>query len=77
MADLTDTDIQMLTFERDWWQNPGAKEQAIRDVFDINSTRYYQALNHLIDRPEALAHNPMLVRRLQRIRAQRRQLRAG
>jgi hypothetical protein len=62
----------MLAFERQWWKFAGAKEQAIRELFDLSSTRYYQALNTLIDRPEALAHDPMLVKRLRRTRQTRR-----
>lgn len=69
---LSERDHRILDFERQWWKHPGAKEQAIRDGFDMSATRYYQLLNGLIDRPEALAHDPMLVKRLQRRRAQRR-----
>lgn len=61
----------MLTFERQWWKYAGAKEQAIRDLFDLNSTRYYMLLGQLIDRPEALVHDPMLVNRLRRLRGER------
>lgn len=68
---LTDTETQILDFERQRWKYPGAKESAIRTQFDMNATRYYQVLNALLDRPEALAHDPMLVRRLQRLRAAR------
>ncbi|MQA97121.1 MAG: DUF3263 domain-containing protein [Streptosporangiales bacterium] len=69
---LSERDLRILDFERQWWKHPGAKEQAIRDGFDMSATRYYQLLNALIDRPEALAHDPMLVKRLLRRRSQRR-----
>jgi hypothetical protein len=69
---LTPREAEMLAFERQWWKFAGAKEQAIRELFDLSSTRYYQALNTLIDRPEALAHDPMLVKRLRRTRQTRR-----
>jgi hypothetical protein len=68
MQDLTDLDTATLDFEGQWWKYAGAKEAAIRDAFDESTTRYYQRLNALIERPEALAHDPMLVRRLRRLR---------
>jgi uncharacterized protein DUF3263 len=58
----------ILDFERHWWRRPGAKEQAIRDSFEMSPTRYYQTLNALLDLPEALAYDPALVNRLQRLR---------
>src|SRR5436305_1120276 len=54
-AELSDRDRAILAFERQWWKYAGAKEQAIRDLFDMSATRYYQVLNALLDRPEALA----------------------
>jgi transcriptional regulator NrdR family protein len=55
---------EILDFEREWWKFAGAKENAIRERFDLSSTRYYQVLNELIDRDEALEYDPMLVKRL-------------
>ncbi|MGH3375707.1 MAG: DUF3263 domain-containing protein [Actinoallomurus sp.] len=74
---LADRDLEILAFERQWWKYAGAKEQAIRELFDMSSTRYYQLLSQLIDRPEALEHDPMLVKRLQRQRSQRQRQRAA
>jgi len=68
---------EMLVFERQWWRYAGAKEQAIREQFGISATRYYQALNNVIDRPEALAADPMLVKRLRRLRSGRQRARAA
>lgn len=62
---------QILAFERRWWRHAGAKEQAIRDTFGLSSTRYYQLLNGLLDEPAALAHDPVLVGRLRRLRQRR------
>ena len=76
-SQLSVRDQEILAFERQWWKYAGAKEQAIRELFDMSATRYYQVLNALIDRPEALATDPMLVRRLQRQRSARRQQRAA
>jgi hypothetical protein len=68
-ADLTDRQRDILAFERRWWKRPGAKEQAIRDTFELSATRYYQLLNHLLDDPAALAADPVLVGRLRRLRS--------
>jgi hypothetical protein len=65
----------ILDFERDWWKLPGPKERAIRERFALSAARYHQLLNGLIDRPEALAYDPMLVRRLRRLREARRRKR--
>jgi hypothetical protein len=74
---LGERDQRILEFERQWWKYAGAKEQAVRDLFDMSATRYYQVLNALIDRPEALAFDPMLVKRLRRLRASRQKARSA
>ena len=76
-AALSQRDQQILVFERLWWKYAGAKEQAIRDEFEMSATRYYQVLNALIDRPEALAFDPLLVKRLRRLRSARQRLRSA
>src|SRR5690242_4221097 len=76
-SDLSERDEQILAFERLWWKYAGAKEQAVREQFGMSATRYYQVLNALIDRPEALAHDPLLVRRLRRLRATRQRQRSA
>jgi hypothetical protein len=74
---LTRREREILAFERQWWKYAGAKEQAVKDLFDMSATRYYQVLNALIDRHEALAHDPMLVKRLRRLRAARQRARSA
>ena len=74
---LNERDEAILAFERQWWKYSGAKEQAIRELFDMSSTRYYQVLNALIDRNEALLYDPMLVKRLRRMRAERQRQRSA
>ena len=74
---LSAQECEMLAFERQWWKYAGAKEQAIRELFDMSATRYYQALNSMIDRPAALAADPMLVKRLRRLRSGRQRARAA
>ena len=68
---------EILDFERDWWKYAGAKEQAIRERFDLSTTRYYQLLNRLIDDEDALVYDPMLVKRLRRMRSARQRQRAA
>jgi hypothetical protein len=74
---LSRREHEMLTFERQWWRRPGAKETAIRDRFGVTPTRYYQVLNALVDRPDALAADPLLVRRLRRLRLARQRTRSS
>jgi Protein of unknown function (DUF3263) len=76
-GELTAREREILAFERQWWKYAGAKEQAVRELFDMSATRYYQLLNALIDRPEALAHDPMLVKRLRRMRQTRQRARSA
>ncbi|HTY71446.1 MAG TPA: DUF3263 domain-containing protein [Actinomycetes bacterium] len=74
---LSERDREILAFERHWWKYAGAKEQAMRELFGMSATRYYQVLNRLIDSPEALAADPMLVKRLRRVRAARQRARSA
>lgn len=74
---LTETETAILAFERQWWKYAGAKESAIRELFDMTATRYYQVLNQLIDSEAALAADPMLVKRLRRMRANRQRERSA
>jgi hypothetical protein len=76
-AQLSEREREILGFERQWWRFAGAKEQAIRELFGLSATRYYQVLNALIDRPEALAADPMLVKRLRRLRTTRQRARSA
>ncbi|WP_040799177.1 DUF3263 domain-containing protein [Nocardia higoensis] len=74
---LSRRELDILAFERQWWKYAGAKEEAIRELFGMSPTRYYQVLNAVVDRPEALAADPMLVKRLRRLRASRQKARAA
>jgi hypothetical protein len=76
-AGLTERELDVLAFERQWWKYAGAKEQAIRDRFGVSPTRYYQILNKLIDKQEAVRADPMLVKRLRKVRATRARTRAA
>lgn len=68
---LSERERAILAFERQAWRHAGAKEQAIRDQFDLSATRYYQLLNALLDKPAALEQDPVLVGRLRRLRGSR------
>lgn len=74
---LGERERRMLDLERQWWKYSGAKEQAIREMFDLSATHYYQILNGLIDTEAALAHDPMLVKRLRRLRTTRQRARSA
>ena len=74
---LPQREQRILVFERQWWAHAGAKEAAIRAEFDLSAARYYQVLNAALDLPEALAFDPLLVRRLQRMRDSRTDARSA
>lgn len=69
---LTERDRAILDFERSWWSESGPKELAIRERFELSTTRYYEILGELLDSPDAMAHDPLVVRRLRRLRDRRR-----
>ena len=77
LSGLPERDERILDFERQWWRHAGAKEEAIRSQFSLPAAHYYQLLNAVIDTPEAVRHDPMLVRRLQRARDARTSARAA
>ncbi|MDP1712485.1 MAG: DUF3263 domain-containing protein [Candidatus Nanopelagicaceae bacterium] len=74
---LSDLEVRILEFERSWWRYAGAKESAIKELFDLSAPRYYQLLNDLVDRDDALLASPMLVKRLRRLRQARMSARSA
>jgi hypothetical protein len=74
---LTGREREILAFEAKWWRYAGAKESAIRDTFGLSPTRYYQLLNQLLEKQEAMRDNPMLIKRLHRARISRRRVRTA
>jgi hypothetical protein len=72
---LTERDRAILDFERSWWAEQGPKETAILERFELSTKRYYQILGELLDSPEALEYDTLVVRRLQRMRDRRRRAR--
>lgn len=74
---LSERDAAVLDFEKSWWMSRSSKEQEIRERFGLSTARYYQILNCLIDEPAALRHDPLLVKRLRRLREQRHRARSA
>jgi len=72
---LSDREKAIIDFERTWWAEPGPKELAIRERFQLSATRYYQVLNSLLESSDAVEYDPLVVRRLRRLRDRRRRAR--
>lgn len=74
---LSDRDRAMLDFESRWPSHSGEKEEALRAQLDLTPARYYQLLGRLMDSPDAVAHDPVLIHRLRRVEASRQASRRG
>jgi hypothetical protein len=72
---LTDREQAILDFERGWWLLDGPKDVLIKAHLGLSASRYYQLLNELLEQPEAMAHDPLVVRRLRRLRDRSRRAR--
>lgn len=63
--ELSDHERDVLSFEK---QNanmrPARKEIEIYNTFGHSATRHFQKVNAIIDKPQALAHDPVTVNRL-------------
>jgi hypothetical protein len=77
MEEMSAQDKRILDFERSWWKHAGVKEQAIKDHFEMSATRYYQILNELLEKTAALDYDPILVKRLKRLRVYRQRQRVA
>jgi hypothetical protein len=75
--ELSQRDADILDFERSWWKHAGVKERAIKERFAMSATRYYQLLNDLLENPAAMEHDPILVKRLKRLRTYRQRQRTA
>jgi hypothetical protein len=76
-GELTPREVSILAFERRWWRYGDAKDAVLREQLGMSMAHYYQALNALLDRREALEHDPLLVKRLRRLRTARQRQRSG
>lgn len=72
---LTSAQMEALEFERLVWKYEAAKETAVRVRFGVSMTRWAQLVNDIVDLPAAETYDAELVRRLRRLRDQRRQTR--
>jgi hypothetical protein len=77
MEELDAQEKLILDFERSWWKHAGVKEQAIKERFQMSATRYYQILNEVLEKPAALGYDPILVKRLKRLRVYRQRQRVA
>lgn len=75
--ELSQREREILDFERSWWKHAGVKEQAIKEKFEMSATRYYQLLNDLLEKPSAAEYDPILVKRLKRLRVYRQRQRVA
>lgn len=74
---LSKRDKAVLDFERSWWLVPGPKDRAVQEHLGMSAGRYYQILRDLLDNGEAMAYDPLTVRRLRKVRADRTRRRAA
>lgn len=74
---LSSRDSAILEFEKTWWAADAAKGSEIRERFGLSTTAYHQILNGLLDDPAALVAQPLLVKRLRRLRDQRQRSRSA
>ena len=74
-TELTGRERALLDFESTWWTLDEAKDTLIRSTFACSLDDYYQELNRLIEVPAALMYDPLVVRRLLRLRDRRRRAR--
>lgn len=72
---LTERDRAIIEFERTWWSEDSSKESIIRERFELSTTRYYELLGELIDSDDAYEFDPLVIRRLRRLRDRRRRAR--
>lgn len=68
-AELTELGRGIVAFERQWWKHGGSKERAVRELFDLSPNRYEQLLDALIAEPAARRYDPMLMKRLRKLRS--------
>lgn len=74
---LDEQSLAVLDFERGWHGTRAQREQEIRERFGMSTPRYHQVLNQLLDDPAAMVHDPLLVKRLRRLRERRQVARSA
>jgi hypothetical protein len=61
---LSAEEAAVLEFESSWWLQPGPKDEAIEFILGLTAAGYYEALLTLAERPEAMRHDPLTVKRV-------------
>jgi hypothetical protein len=70
---LSQRDRAILDFEQSWWESATPRDQAVREQFQLTESEYAEVLNQLVASEAALLAEPLLIRRLRRLRDRRRQ----
>ena len=71
--ELSQRDRAILDFEQSWWESATPRDQAVREQFQLTESEYAEGLNQLVASEAALLAEPLLIRRLRRLRDRRRQ----
>lgn len=74
---LSERHAAMLDFERSWWDEDEPRDRVIRERFQCSPDEYHAELTGVLDDPAALDHDPLVVRRLRRLRLRARRVRRG
>jgi hypothetical protein len=69
---LSERHRAMIDFERTWWRLETPRDDVIRARFRCTADEYYAELHRVLELPEAMAHDPVVVRRFHRRRQRRR-----
>lgn len=72
---LSERDEAILDLERTWRLREGRKADLIQAELGLTMARYRTLLTALVEQPEAMAHDPLVVRRVRRERERRRRTR--
>jgi hypothetical protein len=69
---LTEREMAIIDFERTWWTLDATRDDLIHARFDCTPEAFGVELAALVDSPDALDYDPLVVRRLRRHRDRRR-----
>jgi len=72
---LSERATAILEFERSWWNNDEPRDQVIRARFQCSPDEYQAELTTVLDDPAAMDCDPLVVRRLKRLRLRARKAR--
>ncbi|MFT4864715.1 MAG: hypothetical protein ACI9CV_001293 [Ilumatobacter sp.] len=72
---LSERHAAMLDFERSWWTNDDPRDQVVRARFQCSPEEYDAEIAVVLENPDAAEHDPLVVRRLKRLRLRARKAR--